>query len=398
MRVQHKAFPLAGFPVYSSAFVSDNELVLGGGGGQSKTGIKNKLRLYRVQSDTVMTHVDELELEKGEDAPMSMATNSETRDIICGINSAEISLQDTPNQNCRRFTIEENKIAFQASTSTLKLDSAEDDYQKVTVLSPGNDFLAVAGTKDLSLLEYPSLRPAANPIRLDKGEIYDATFSATTLVVATTISLLVYTLPKLDTSSTSEKAAGKRKETLGTDMELVKTVERPNLPGFDGGSSFRAVRFHPQDSTTLYTVINTVPSRSQRKNAPRRAFVCKWSTDSWDVTRPRQVSDRGLTCFDVSHDGKFVAYGSSDYTVGVLDGKTLAPLLTILKAHEFPPTTLCFNPSATLLVSGSADNTVRVIAVPDNLSAASWSSWIIVLVTLLIIIFAVIAQQMQQSY
>ncbi len=43
MRVQHTAFPLPNFPVYSSAFVSDDELVIGGGGGQSKSGIKNKI-------------------------------------------------------------------------------------------------------------------------------------------------------------------------------------------------------------------------------------------------------------------------------------------------------------------------------------------------------------------
>ena len=43
------------------------------------------------------------------------------------------------------------------------------------------------------------------------------------------------------------------------------------------------------------------------------------------------------------------------------------PLLTILKAHEFPPTTLRFNPTSTLLVSGSADNSVRIISVPAEL-------------------------------
>lgn len=43
MRTQHTPHSLPAFPVYSSAFISEHELVLGGGGGQSKTGIKNKL-------------------------------------------------------------------------------------------------------------------------------------------------------------------------------------------------------------------------------------------------------------------------------------------------------------------------------------------------------------------
>ena len=43
MRAKHSSHSLAAFPVYSSAFVSPTELVLGGGGGQSRTGVKNKL-------------------------------------------------------------------------------------------------------------------------------------------------------------------------------------------------------------------------------------------------------------------------------------------------------------------------------------------------------------------
>lgn len=41
------------------------------------------------------------------------------------------------------------------------------------------------------------------------------------------------------------------------------------------------------------------------------------------------------------------------------------PVVTILKAHEFPPTTLRFNPTSNLLISGSADNTVRIVTVPE---------------------------------
>ena len=54
--------------------------------------------------------------------------------------------------------------------------------------------------------------------------------------MATTINLLVYALPK------SEKAAGKEKEGAPMELELLKTVERPTLPGDNAGSSFRSVR------------------------------------------------------------------------------------------------------------------------------------------------------------
>jgi len=43
MRARHTAHSLPAFPVYSSAFLSPHQLVLGGGGGASRSGIKNKL-------------------------------------------------------------------------------------------------------------------------------------------------------------------------------------------------------------------------------------------------------------------------------------------------------------------------------------------------------------------
>jgi prolactin regulatory element-binding protein len=42
----------------------------------------------------------------------------------------------------------------------------------------------------------------------------------------------------------------------------------------------------------------------------------------------------------------------------------LQSIVTVLHAHDFPVTSLKFNPSGTLVVSGSADNTVRVIDIP----------------------------------
>jgi hypothetical protein len=43
MRAKHTSHPLPAFPVYSATFLSPTELVLGAGGGASKSGVKNKL-------------------------------------------------------------------------------------------------------------------------------------------------------------------------------------------------------------------------------------------------------------------------------------------------------------------------------------------------------------------
>jgi len=43
MRAQHTAHSFPAFPVYSSAFIADDQVLVGAGGGASRTGIKNKL-------------------------------------------------------------------------------------------------------------------------------------------------------------------------------------------------------------------------------------------------------------------------------------------------------------------------------------------------------------------
>jgi prolactin regulatory element-binding protein len=393
---------------------------LGGGGGASRSGIKNKLRLYHVVDDKTIDLIDELELEKDEDAPMSMAAHPESKQLICGINSAPDKLEKGQNENCRVYGVQDKKLTLVRTRGTLTISADNDDYQKVTVLSPDAKFLAVAGNRDLSLLTYPSLTPAVSSIQTTH-DIYDATFSPATLVIATTHNLLIYALPSLDSStSTPIKGKGKNKKKgkqksksqSEPELELLQTIELPALPGGAEGASFRAARFHPHTPTTLYTILNTTPPRTRKtKTTTRPAFVVKWSVSApaditdvddekdkesvWEVGKVRKVGEKGVTCFDVSPDGRFLAVGSSDYTIGILDANTLGPLLTILKAHEFPPTTLRFNPTSSLLISGSADNSVRVISVPAELGGQSWGTLLVIILTLIVIMLAIAFQMLR---
>ncbi|KAI9467254.1 WD40 repeat-like protein [Lactarius psammicola] len=381
MRARHTAHSTPTFPVYSAAFLSPTELVLGGGGGASKTGIKNKLRLYHVDEFLTLKLADELQLESGEDAPMSMAAHPDGSSFVCGINSSAEMVAKGENLNCRVYAVsDDDKIGFISSVGTLGKDDPE-DYQKVTVFSPDGAYLAVAGCSELSLLKIPEL--VSTHTRVDKGEIYDAAFSETTLVVATTLNLLIYSLLG------SKK--GKEKENAVLKLENPTVIERPKLPGGDTGT-FRVAKYHPHDSGIFYTAINTTPARGV-KASQRKAYLVRWNTDEWKVERIRKVGVKGLTALDLSDNGKWIAYGSSDCSVGLLDAFTLAPLLNILKSHEFPPTVLKFNPTSRLLVSGSADNTVRLIAIPEGLGDnASWSYAITVIIALFCVLFAVALQ------
>jgi len=362
-------------------------VVLGGGGGATRSGIKNKLRLYEIGDDRSITQKAEFELEKGEDAPMSMAAHCESASIVCGINSTEEELKKGSNENCRVYTVGESSISPLSTKGTLPEGDLE-DYQKVTALSQDGSILAVAGAHDLSLLSFPSLAPAAPPLKTEK-EIYDVALTPSSLIIATTHQLLVYALPD---SSASEKD-GQSVPSPREPLVLRKTVEVPAVVG--AGGTFRSIRVRP-DGKVAYTLINTVPPRTKsRKSATRQGYIVNWNAESWTVDKSRKVGDKGLTCFDISPDGRFLGFGSSDLSIGMVDALTLAPCASILKAHEFPPTVLKFNPTSTLLISGSADNSIRVITIPAATAASGTFS--ITLIALLIIILAILVQMYLRS-
>ena len=205
------------------------------------------------------------------------------------------------------------------------------------------------------------------------------------VIVATTANLQIYALPPDDDNDEFEKETGASKgKGKGTDkgtpaapLKHLRTVARPKLPGGEPQSAFRAARyalpplffplplagtpakrargtarFNPQDARAFYTVVNTAPARGKgargAKAAPRRAYVVKWDAGAWAVDKVKKVGDKGVTSFDVrcvraalflvcvlmaggldgwggrcSANGRWLAYGSSDFTIGLLDAQTL---------------------------------------------------------------------------
>lgn len=408
MRAQHTTHALPAFPVYSCAFISDDLLVAGGGGGASRSGVKNKLRLFRLSVKQQLECLAEFELDKDEDAPMSMAAHIESRTIVCGINSATAKLEKGENENCRKFSIggdDEFKFTLLGTRGTISPGNTE-DYQRLSVLSNDAQFVAVGSEHELALLSYESLSPVARPVHVSRGEIYDATLSATHLILATSVNLLVYALPaalRFGGKDNQENAIIDNLHTLidtPPELKLVKTLDIPPISTIPTGATvtFRAARLHPSEVDLVYSVINvSLPRAPKAKTAKKQAYILKWRVSAADdgafsatLEGSRKISEGSLTCFDVSPDGKLLAFGVSDYSLGILDANNLAPLLSILKAHEFPITALRFNPSSRLLVSGGVDSSIRIVTIPEKFGGSSWSVTILIMLAILSVILAVI--------
>ncbi|KAG8761415.1 hypothetical protein FRC14_003828 [Serendipita sp. 396] len=442
MRPQHTSHTLGGFPVYSSSFLSSTRLVLGGGGGQGKTGVKNQLRLYDVSKpDMELTLVGEYEFEAGEDAPMSMAVDSTNETIVCGANSSQQAMEAGKNMHCRLFSVQGNKIDHLKSVQAMTTMTG-DPYQKVTVLSPSNDVVAIGTTNnDVHLLHYPSLSRAAPVLEISAGELFDISFSAASVAIASSTNIFIYNLHEdkaphenilkaknpaaspdasgtntpveqgkgIPSSSKSSKKKKPSKSQSGANgvvveaqlesLELATTLVRPKLPKNGSAiTSFRAVRYHPNNWTTLYAVLN---STSRGSRVQRKAHIVKyeWTPKlrTWTITGTCRIGEGSITCFEISGDGAFLAYGASDCSIGIVDSRKLSPLLKILGAHEFPSTTLRFNTDRSLLVSCSADNSVRIVTVPEKFDDRG-STTLVVFVALLSLLLAVLTQLYFQGY
>ncbi|CAG8559566.1 6065_t:CDS:2 [Acaulospora colombiana] len=208
---------------------------------------KEGQRLYDVGTDK-LNLVNEYELEAGADAPMSMAYDP-TVSLILFTHPHFTSL------TLLSWTIN---------------DITGDAYQKVTVLSPSNDILAV-GSSTNEPQHWKCLRA-----------IYS-------------------TSPFPPPGMGGEGENGDVEEQQLESLELATTLIRPKIrsQGKDV-SSFRAVRFHPKDFSILYAVLNTTSTTGKRS---RKSYIVKYGwtphLKSWPVIAQRKIGDGSITSFDI---------------------------------------------------------------------------------------------------
>ncbi|CED85158.1 Prolactin regulatory element-binding protein/Protein transport protein SEC12p [Phaffia rhodozyma] len=419
-RTEHFSQETPSFPVYSIAFQSDSQVVLGGGGGATRSGVKNKLKLCHVDVKAKKLDVlDEYELQAEEDAPMTLALNPKTKELAAGINSAPAQLRNGMNNHCRVFDLNDEKIQLKSSTRTFSADYSEREdypYQKLTAFSRNGSLLAVGTSHNqVSILSFPSLEPAYERLSFDRvgfGDVYDLDFSddGSRLAVTTSTTVHVYSLSTGQGQPSGSISKPKEIEAISRDAIKIEAK-----------STFRGGKFGRGPTSSKFFALLNAPIQ-KKKGDPRRAFICTFdasteatsrtaegekkeekvpveedSKETWKVGKARVLAGKPITVCDVSTSGTMLAYGCSDLSVGIVDTSNSAPLLRILRAHALPPTVLRFNPSGNLICSGSADNTVRVITVPETFDA-TYGTPVAILFAVLFLVFLAVLYQLAGYY
>jgi len=363
-------------PIYSSAFINPTTLILGAGGGTTKSGITNKLTIINIT--TKQEHP--LNLQKGDDVPMSMHYDPLNHLLICGINST--STPEHNNTHLRTFLLDKNQsqLKFKSAQPLLTYQS-NDHYQRITCLSPqAPKLLAIGGTNNqLELLHYPTLKPAFKTLWCEQDQqLYAVDFhpDGSQFLVGSSHTIKLFST--------------KRKKGKLTHPHLIRQIDRPTT---EKNCTFRNAMYgRGMNSSMVYTILNHLPSRTSSgwgKDA-RKAQLISWKLGSGERERCKLISSKPVTCFDVSASGRLVAFSSSDLSIGILDGASLRSLLSILHAHEFPVTSLKFSPDDSRVVSCSADMTMRVIELDGSILDGSWQSYLFVLGCVLVVVVAVL--------
>ncbi|CAG8435319.1 5551_t:CDS:10 [Diversispora eburnea] len=338
------------FPVYCAGFSPAGDILIGGGGGSVKSGIKNKFELYKlnITEKTPFEKITELELNKNEDAPSCLTFHPEENVIACGINSSKEKIELGENKNCRTFEYSNNKIKSIKEIQTITSKN-EYDFQRVTNFSSNGKFIAIGGTDSkLTVLKYPSLEVAFPPLNFNKQEIYDADFNpACDQVVAISTKILRILSIK--------------------NGECIHSLESP---------IFQKVIQWKSDGF-LFTVVNLT--------SKTKSFIVKWNAITLERILTKVVSKKPITSFAISDDGNLLALGCSDQSLKICDANTLRILLTVPNVHEFPATSVNFNHDSTLVVSGSVDYSVNLIKLPEKFNNGKFSLFLIILTTLILI-------------
>ncbi|KAF8245172.1 hypothetical protein K440DRAFT_421955 [Wilcoxina mikolae CBS 423.85] len=406
------------YPLYCADFLDADHLVVGGGGGEGRSGVGNKITLLDVskssltqsQSTTQIKQLVEHDLARDEDSCMSLAIarpparqtkkskNAPSPKILAGINSSEQQQLKGKNEHFRVFSISPSTIEPKSKHQLFTPSSRTDIYQRV--LRARGPLAAVAsgvsGKTGFEIVVVSSTDFTVKRRITTESEVGD-------LDLAEDGSLVYCTDKEIFTTSTT---------TSGSPPAPKKLNFQPSspIPG-----KLRSLRYLTPNHERLVAVINA-PQRSG-------AAVLLLDATTGSITAQTKLHrDIGaVTSLDVvslASSGGAVAVAGADASVELLvvDGAKIRRVQLFRNVHPHQITKVAFspapapppptsaqveeeNPHVIRLASTSIGNTVVVHTLPlvttkggYSLLCASRTAMSVLLSLIAVVIFAALLQ------
>ncbi|XP_045470580.1 prolactin regulatory element-binding protein [Harmonia axyridis] len=364
------------FPLYAVQMLSNRHVIVGGGGGSSKTGVANGFEIFEISHNGRIFLAEEVTRhETGPSVVMNFSTfkNGKHTFIVAGqenhcqlysVDSVIIKedvvnagsenglelrerkpkskLKTDNNKNSKKL-----KFVIKPSDSVQSDFSGEEPLLRVIRIHPSGQLLATGGTDcQVRLWKFPKLEPT-KVLQGHTKEIDD-----------------------MDFSSLNNHLITIAKDGLAIVWDCVKAKEITKLKWQQPEGSkylFKRCRFgkiEDTDSCAVYTLSN--PTGLAKK---QKSFLQKWIPESGELINVCTF-DESLSALAVRDDGRFVAVGSMfSGSVSIHASFSLQKVLNVPGAHSMFVTGLEFLPvnSDLTTVTSNAEAAVLSISVDNHL-------------------------------
>ncbi|XP_009129237.1 SEC12-like protein 2 isoform X2 [Brassica rapa] len=324
----------------SSSSTSRSCIVLAGGGGEGRSGIKNVILICRVDLDTKSLSEQPLgRIVLGTDLPYRMAVHPRGGGLVCAL----------PN-SCKRFDWEnimsprEGDQGGEEGEEVIK--ELKDVGQQLALAFSQEGSVLAAGGEDgtLRIFEWPSMKTILDESKAH-ASVKNLTFSE----------------------------SGKFLVSLGGPLCRVWDVKASAAIASlskEKDEMFAYCRFSVDNAgnEVLYIAANT----------ERGGSVITWDTATWKRRRSKLMKNYSISAFNVSADGKLLALGNMEGDVLIIDSTKMKTHQLVKKAHLGLVTALTFSPDSRCLVSVSFDSRAKLTVI-EKTPEKQGVNWLVML-------------------
>ncbi|GBG61213.1 hypothetical protein CBR_g19746 [Chara braunii] len=337
-----------------TAVALSGHAIFGGGGGSAKHGVRNGLVVahYDVQSHFLSQEIQWI--STGEDPPLRLVVHPQGQVLLVATTTGFSAFGIRYRRN--------GSMVFSAMETPAAL-RAELSEQKAMVFSGDGSCLALGGTDGrLLVFSWPAMdllldscsSPPSPSSSTDDPEvglpIKDLDFSPDGSLVAmaqeggpcrvwsVSKKKVVASLSPPAVASSSARAGSKNNRSR---IGYCRFARRCGEEGGGGGGK----------GSLLYTTLVSAGAAE--------GHVVAWSTKTWEIVKSRKVCQDPLSAFCVSGNGAWLAGGSCEGELIVVDAESLAVRWRDRKAHMVFVTAMEFSADSSVVLSVSADSIAR---------------------------------------